>query len=52
MVSQFYWGPIGRTLDLQLLHQIMKDYWFFDLRNMYERIEVEAAGFRYEGVGR
>lgn len=41
-----------RTLDLQLLHQIMKDYWFFDLRNMYERIEVEAAGFRYEGVGR
>ena len=30
----------------------MKDNYFFDFRNIYEREELEALGFKYYGVGR
>lgn len=30
----------------------MRGEYFFDLRNIYERGQVEALGFKYYGVGR
>jgi UDPglucose 6-dehydrogenase len=41
-----------RKLDLKRLAGVMATPVFVDLRNVYSRAEVEAAGFVYEAVGR
>jgi UDPglucose 6-dehydrogenase len=41
-----------RRLDLKRLADAMATPVFVDLRNVYRRGEVEAAGFTYEAVGR
>ncbi|MCT4619048.1 MAG: UDP-glucose/GDP-mannose dehydrogenase family protein [Marinisporobacter sp.] len=40
-----------RNMNLEKLKDAMKDYYFFDLRNIYERELVEEKGFKYYGVG-
>jgi UDPglucose 6-dehydrogenase len=40
-----------RNMNLERLKDTMKDYYFFDLRNIYERELVEEKGFKYCGVG-
>jgi UDPglucose 6-dehydrogenase len=45
------WSQAG-NLDLEKIASLMKSPVFFDLRNMYQRAEAEAAGFRYYSVGR
>ncbi|MBJ6989237.1 UDP-glucose/GDP-mannose dehydrogenase family protein [Devosia sp. MC521] len=41
-----------RGLDLQRLRNAMSDRVFVDLRNVYRRKEVEAAGLDYTSIGR
>lgn len=41
-----------RKLNLKQIYEAMNEHYFFDLRNIYRRKDVEAAGFRYFGVGR
>jgi UDPglucose 6-dehydrogenase len=41
-----------RSLDLDRLAKTMRGAAFVDLRNVYPPDEVEAAGFRYTGIGR
>jgi UDPglucose 6-dehydrogenase len=41
-----------RALDLKRIHSMLNQPVLVDLRNIYPRDEVEAAGFRYVGVGR
>ena len=41
-----------RNLELDAIKNKMKDNYFFDFRNIYEREELEALGFKYYGVGR
>lgn len=41
-----------RSLDLKKIKDLMKDNFFFDFRNIYDRAEVEEIGFVFEGVGR
>jgi UDPglucose 6-dehydrogenase len=41
-----------RQLDLPRIAKSMATPVFVDLRNVYTRAEAEAAGFRYEAVGR
>jgi UDPglucose 6-dehydrogenase len=41
-----------RNLDLRQLKQAMREPALADLRNVYDPASVEAAGFRYMGVGR
>ncbi|WP_448658023.1 UDP-glucose dehydrogenase family protein [Sphingomonas sp. CJ99] len=41
-----------RALDLSRLKTAMADPLLVDLRNIYQRAEVEAAGLRYVSVGR
>jgi len=43
---------IYRGLDLKDLKQKMQGKTFIDLRNVYERDQVQAAGFEYHCVGR
>ena len=45
------WNQL-RTLDLEKVKALMKANFFFDLRNVYKRAEVENRGFVYFGVGR
>jgi UDPglucose 6-dehydrogenase len=45
------WNQL-RTLDLEKVKDLMKANFFFDLRNVYKRAEVENRGFVYFGVGR
>lgn len=40
-----------RNMNLEKLRTIMKNQYFFDLRNIYERKLVEEYGFKYFGVG-
>ncbi len=40
-----------RNMDLDRLKETMKDNYFFDLRNIYEKEIVEEKGFKYFGVG-
>ncbi len=40
-----------RNLDLARVKELLKKPVFFDLRNVYKRAEVEAAGYVYFGVG-
>ena len=41
-----------RKLNLKQIYEAMNEHYFFDLRNIYRRKDVEAAGFQYFGVGR
>lgn len=41
-----------RNLDLHKIKQYMKDNYFFDLRNIYDREVIQELGFNYEGMGR
>jgi len=41
-----------RNLDLPKLNQIMKNNYFFDLRNIYNGENVVKAGFKYYSVGK
>ena len=41
-----------RALDLRRLKSAMASPAIVDLRNIYRPLEVEAAGFRYTGIGR
>ena len=43
---------VFRRMDLTKLREVMRNYYFFDFRNLYEPDEVKKAGFVYEGVGR
>lgn len=40
-----------RRLDLRKVRNLMKGDYFFDLRNIYEKKEIENAGLKYVGVG-
>lgn len=41
-----------KNLDLLRIKNNMKDYYFFDFRNMYEPDLIEQYGFHYFGIGR
>ncbi|MDO8549149.1 MAG: UDP-glucose/GDP-mannose dehydrogenase family protein [Ignavibacteria bacterium] len=41
-----------RHLDLIRIKKLMRRAFFFDFRNVYERNQLEALGYYYEGVGR
>ena len=41
-----------RKLDLDRIRELLEEPVIVDLRNVYERAEMERAGFRYSGVGR
>lgn len=41
-----------RNLDIKRLKDTMKDFYFFDYRNMYDREYIESYGFIYDCVGR
>ena len=41
-----------RALDLRRMKSLLKQPVLVDLRNIYPRAEVEAAGFQYTGIGR
>jgi UDPglucose 6-dehydrogenase len=41
-----------RALDLRRMKSLLTQPILVDLRNIYPRSEVEAAGFQYTGVGR
>lgn len=41
-----------RNLDIERLSRAMKDKYFFDLRNIYDRKYIENKGFKYFSVGR
>lgn len=40
-----------RSLDLSRVKKLLKEPYFFDLRNIYKREQMEKAGFHYFGVG-
>jgi UDPglucose 6-dehydrogenase len=40
-----------RSLDLRRIKKMLKQPYFFDLRNIYKRDMMEKAGFYYFGVG-
>ncbi|HRS04790.1 MAG TPA: UDP-glucose/GDP-mannose dehydrogenase family protein [Treponema sp.] len=41
-----------RNLDLDQVRRLLKAPYFFDLRNVYKRQEVESKGFKYFAVGK
>jgi UDPglucose 6-dehydrogenase len=41
-----------RNLDLKKVKELLALPLFFDLRNIYDRRDVEDAGLRYFSVGR
>jgi UDPglucose 6-dehydrogenase len=45
------WHTFG-NLDLKKIASLLSLPFFFDLRNMYKREEIEAVGLKYFGVGR
>jgi UDPglucose 6-dehydrogenase len=44
------WNQL-RTLDLDRVRNLLTAPFFFDLRNVYKRTDLESKGFRYFGVG-
>jgi UDPglucose 6-dehydrogenase len=44
------WAEFG-NLDLERLRSVLRAPVFIDVRNVYEREKLAAAGFRYTGVG-
>jgi len=41
-----------RNLDLKRLFNLLKQPYFFDLRNVYDPLKMKAMGFNYYSVGR
>ena len=41
-----------RALDFERMRGLLKDTLLVDLRNLYDRGDVERHGFRYVAVGR
>jgi len=41
-----------RNLDLEKVKTLLKTPFFFDLRNVYKREDLESRGFEYFGVGK
>lgn len=41
-----------RNLDLMKIRQVMRQPFFFDLRNIYDPEKMRALGFRYFSIGR
>ncbi|MBE0425118.1 MAG: UDP-glucose/GDP-mannose dehydrogenase family protein [Nitrospirae bacterium] len=41
-----------RNLELDRIKELLKDPYFFDLRNVYEPQKMRAKGFKYYSVGR
>jgi UDPglucose 6-dehydrogenase len=41
-----------RALDFARMGELLADKLLVDLRNLYDRAEVERHGFRYVGLGR
>lgn len=41
-----------RNLDLQRIKKLLKEPYFFDLRNIYDPQKLKALGFKYFSVGR
>jgi UDPglucose 6-dehydrogenase len=41
-----------RNLDLDRIHKLLKEPYFFDLRNIYEPRKLKEKGFKYFCVGR
>ena len=39
-------------MDLRRIFELMKEHNFFDLRNMFNRSDIEKRGFAYFGIGR
>ncbi len=39
-------------MDLRKIFELMKEHNFFDLRNMFNRSDIEKRGFTYFGIGR
>jgi UDPglucose 6-dehydrogenase len=44
------WNEV-RNLDLNRVKALMKSHFFFDLRNIYKRKDIETKGLQYVGVG-
>lgn len=40
-----------RNLNLEKVKKLLKTPYFFDLRNIYDKIEMQKLGFQYYGVG-
>lgn len=40
-----------RNLDLDRVKSLLKKPYFFDLRNIYKKDQMEALGFKYYGIG-
>ncbi len=40
-----------RNLDFDRVKKLLKQPYFFDLRNIYKRNAMEKEGFKYFGVG-
>lgn len=51
LVLMTEWNQL-RTLDLGRVMSLLKRPFFFDLRNVYKREDLEAAGFTYFAVGK
>ncbi len=51
MVIVTEWNEF-RNLDLEKIKGLMKQFFFFDLRNVYEPDRVKNLGFKYFSVGR
>jgi len=41
-----------RSLNLTKIEDVMRGNYFFDFRNIYDRKQLEALGFIYEGIGK
>lgn len=41
-----------KSLNLDKIRKSMKDYYFFDLRNIYDPTKVSEMGFKYYSIGR
>jgi UDPglucose 6-dehydrogenase len=42
---------VFRNLDLARMKKLLKNNYFFDFRNIYNRSKIEQLGFQYTGVG-
>ncbi len=40
-----------KRLDINKVKELLKEPYFFDFRNIYERSAMESYGFKYSGVG-
>jgi UDPglucose 6-dehydrogenase len=41
-----------RSLNLETIKANMREYYFFDLRNIYSKESMKELGFKYFSVGR